>query len=260
MCTVTLIPKGTDDFVLTSNRDEAQNRTTLPPDFYEVNNTKLLFPKDEVAGGSWIGVSERKRVLCVLNGGFEMHKRKDNYRLSRGVVLKDLLLAIDLDKVVENYNLDGVEPFTLVIVEWNSNMEVKQLVWDGRKKHYSQLPLAPIIWSSPSLYNTEMKKERLQWFNNFKEETTLSSKTIMNFHKNAGKGNKDYGVIMDRIVVKTTSIKQIVKKNNTVKMTFENLQTNSKSATSFNFPRSVNDEFRNHLNLGLSRNHSYGCR
>lgn len=241
MCTVTLIPKGTDDFVLTSNRDEAPNRTTLPPDFYEVRKTKLLFPKDVVAGGSWIGVSERKRVLCVLNGGFEMHKRKDNYRLSRGVVLKDLLLAIDLDKAVENYNLDGVEPFTLVIVEWNSNMEFKQLVWDGRKKHYSQLPLAPIIWSSSSLYNTEMKKERLQWFSDFKEETTLSSKTIMNFHKTAGKGNEDYGVIMDRFFVKTTSITQIVKKNNTVQMTFENLQTNSKSAQSFNFPISVND-------------------
>ena len=64
---------------------------------------------------------------------------------------------------------------------------------------------------------------------------------LMNFHKTAGKGNEDYGVIMDRFFVKTTSITQIVKKNNTVQMTFENLQTNSKSAQSFNFPISVND-------------------
>ena len=241
MCTVTLIPKGTDDFVLTSNRDEAPNRTTLPPEFYEVNKTKLLFPKDEVAGGSWIGVSDRKRVLCVLNGGFEMHKRKENYRLSRGVVLKDLLLAIDLDKAVEDYNLDGVEPFTLVIVEWNSKMEFKELVWDGTKKHFRNLPLEPKIWSSSSLYNNQMKKERLQWFDSFEKETELLAKTIMKFHKTAGNGNIEYGVIMDRFFVKTTSITQIVKTNNAVQMSFENLQTNSKSVQSFNFPISVND-------------------
>jgi uncharacterized protein with NRDE domain len=85
MCTVTLIPKGTNNFVLTSNRDEAPNRHTLSPDFYNIENTKLLFPKDEVAGGSWIGVSEKQRVLCILNGGFEKHERKATYRLSRGV-------------------------------------------------------------------------------------------------------------------------------------------------------------------------------
>lgn len=241
MCTVTLIPKGTDDFVLTSNRDEAPDRTTLPPEFYEINKTKLLFPKDEVAGGSWIGVSDRKRVLCVLNGGFEMHKRKENYRLSRGVVLKDLLLAIDLDKAVEDYNLDGVEPFTLVIVEWNSKMEFKELVWDGTKKHFRNLPLEPKIWSSSSLYNNQMKKERLQWFDSFEKETELSAKTIMKFHKTAGNGNIEYGVIMDRFFVKTTSITQVVKTNNEVQMSFENVQTNTKSEQSFNFTISVND-------------------
>lgn len=241
MCTVTLIPKGTDDFVLTSNRDEAPNRTTLPPEFYEVNKTKLLFPKDEVAGGSWIGVSQEQRVLCVLNGGFEMHKREASYRLSRGVVLKDLLVTDNFNTAVEAYDLYGVEPFTLVIVEWNSKMEFKELVWDGTKKHFSNLPLEPKIWSSSSLYNNQMKKERLQWFNDFKKETKLSAKTIMQFHKTKGKENEDYGVIMDRFFVKTTSITQIVKTNNAVQMSFENLQTNTKSEQSFNFPISVND-------------------
>lgn len=241
MCTVTLIPKGTNDFVLTSNRDEAPNRTTLLPEFYEINKTKLLYPKDEVAGGSWIGVSDRKRVLCVLNGGFEMHKRKENYRLSRGVVLKDLLVADNLSKAVEAYDLDGIEPFTLVIVEWNTKMEFKELVWDGTKKHFSNLPLEPKIWSSSSLYNNQMKKERLQWFDSLKKETEFSAKTIMKFHKTAGNGNIEYGVIMDRFFVKTTSITQVVKTNNEVQMSFENLQTNTKSEQSFNFPISVND-------------------
>jgi hypothetical protein len=241
MCTVTLIPKGTNDFVLTSNRDEAPNRTTIAPEFYEINKTKLLYPKDEVAGGSWIGVSEKQRVLCVLNGGFEMHKRKASYRLSRGLVLKDLLVADNLSEAIENYNLKDIEPFTLVMVEWNSSMQFKELVWDGTKKHFSNLPLEPKIWSSSSLYNAEMKKERLKWFDDFKKETELSAKTIMKFHKTAGKGNEDFGVIMDRFFVKTTSITQITKTNNEVQMSFENLQTKSSSEQSFNFPISIND-------------------
>lgn len=233
MCTVTLIPKGTNDFVLTSNRDEAPNRTTLPPRFYQVSKTKLLFPKDEVAGGSWIGVSEKQRVLCVLNGGFEAHERKTSYRLSRGVVLKDLLVADDLSEAVMDYNLHDIEPFTLVIVEWNSKMEFKELVWDGTTKHFANLPLEPKIWSSSSLYNSEMKQERLQWFDDFKKEHDLSSSSIMKFHKTAGQGNCDYGVVMDRFFVKTTSITQIEKTTNELRMSFENLQENIKIERKF---------------------------
>jgi hypothetical protein len=241
MCTVTLIPKGTNNFVLTSNRDEAPNRHALSPDFYNIENTKLLFPKDEVAGGSWIGVSEKQRVLCILNGGFEKHERKATYRLSRGVVMKDLLVCTNLEQTIKAYDLEGVEPFTLVIVEWNSSMEFKELVWDGKKKHFSNLPLEPKIWSSSSLYNSSMKKERLQWFTDFKQEHELASSPIMEFHKTAGKGNEDYGVVMDRFFVKTTSITQIIKTKDIINMCFENLQTISNSEHQFQFPLSVND-------------------
>ena len=34
MCTVTLIPTGENNFILTSNRDEVINRKTLLPEFY----------------------------------------------------------------------------------------------------------------------------------------------------------------------------------------------------------------------------------
>ena len=241
MCTVTLIPTGANNFVLTSNRDEAPNRNTLSPNFYIIKDTKLLFPKDELAGGSWIGVSGKQRVLCVLNGGFRMHERKASYKASRGVVMKDLLIADNLDKAINDYNLEGIEPFTLVIVEWNSSMEFKELVWDGNDKHFQELPLAPKIWSSSSLYNSEMKKERLQWFDTFKGAHYLSSNSILEFHKSAGEGNEDYGVIMDRFFVKTTSITQIFKTESKVSMNFENLQTDSKTEHQFQFPISIND-------------------
>ena len=111
----------------------------------------------------------------------------------------------------------------------------------GKKKHFSNLPLEPKIWSSSSLYNSSMKKERLQWFTDFKQEHELASSSIMEFHKTAGKGNEDYGVVMDRFFIKTTSITQIIKTKDIINMCFENLQTNSNSEHQFQFPLSVND-------------------
>ena len=57
MCTVTFLPLKNDGFILTSNRDEQPNRITHPPLTVVEDETTLLFPKDEIAGGTWIGTS-----------------------------------------------------------------------------------------------------------------------------------------------------------------------------------------------------------
>lgn len=241
MCTVTIIPKGKNDFVLTSNRDEAPNRTSLAPDFYNIKGTKMLLPKDELAGGTWIGISEKSRLICLLNGGFICHEKKTNYRMSRGVVVNDLLASEDVVTSIENYNLDNVEPFTLVIVDWNTDLRLFELVWDGTHKHFSALPLESKIWSSATLYTEAMKKERLQWFKDYKAVNKLNSVTMLNFHKTAGLDNKDYGVVMDRDYVKTTSITQVEKIEDIVKMRFDNLQTNDVTIKTFKLPQTINE-------------------
>lgn len=240
MCTVTIFPTGNNDFVLTSNRDEAPNRISLQPDFYSVENTNLLFPKDKLAGGTWIGVSEKSRLICVLNGGFVIHERKDQYRLSRGVVAKDFLVADNIETCIENYNFDNIEPFTIVISDWNSNLKFYELVWDGNTKYFTQLPLEPKIWSSATLYNPSMKTERLQWFNDYKTENELTSKSILTFHKTAGKNNMDYGTVMDRGTVKTTSITQVQKTNSNVIMRYESLYNQTVSTKTLKTPQIVN--------------------
>lgn len=241
MCTVTLIPKGENNFVLTSNRDEAPNRDTLAPSTYTINDTKMMFPKDEFAGGTWIGVSEKSRLICLLNGGYICHEKKTNYRMSRGVVVNDLLASNDVVASINKYNLDNVEPFTLVIADWNTSLKFFELVWDGSQKHFNALPKEPKIWSSSTLYNDQMKKERLQWFNNYKVKNDLDSKTMLNFHKTTGDNNKNYGVVMDRKFVKTTSITQVEKIEDIVEMRFNNLQSNTASIKMFNLPQKVNE-------------------
>lgn len=240
MCTVTIIPKGKSDFVLTSNRDEAPSRISLAPNFYSIKHTKMLFPKDQVAGGSWIGASEKNRVLCVLNGGFDTHERQAEYRLSRGVVVRDLLACQNIIAEIEAYDLHDVEPFTLVIADWNDHLKFLELVWDGIAKYFTDLPLEPQIWSSSTLYTKTMKEERKKWFDDFKEQTPLNATKLLYFHETTEIENTDYGVIMDRGYVKTTSITQVEKINDEVVMRFNNFQDNSKQALLFKLPLKIN--------------------
>jgi len=241
MCTVTFIPKKGNGFILTSNRDEAPSRTSLSPDFHKVLGVNLLYPKDELSGGTWVGLSEKNRCVCVLNGGFAKHNRKSSYRKSRGVVAKDFLIVDAIKNTLETYNLDDIEPFTMLVLDWNDSLRLFELVWDGEKRHLKQLPLKAEIWSSSTLYSEAMKRERLSWFETFKKEHELNTESLLNFHKTAGGSNDHYGVIMDRGFVKTTSITQVVKIDASVKMHYENLQDKNKTSTAFNLQETVNE-------------------
>ena len=223
MCTVTIVPTNKNDFILVSNRDEAPNRISLPPENKMYKDTLLMYPEDKESGGTWIGVSEKNRLICLLNGGFNIHKRKPNYRHSRGIVVKDLLVSDAFKKDIEEYNLIDIEPFTLVIADWNESLKFYELVWDGQQKHFKQLPLEPRIWSSSTLYNAEMRAERQQWFKDYIMDKNLNDYSMFVFHTSAGKGNVDYGVIMDREFVKTTSITRFNKESSELRMNYYDL-------------------------------------
>ena len=240
MCTVTIFYSGGDDFVLTSNRDEAPDRISLAPDFYNMNDTEILFPKDEQSGGTWIGVSSKNRTICLLNGGYKLHKRELEYRQSRGVVVKDLLSMKNIDDA-QKYDFSNIEPFTIVVADWNAGLKFYEIVWDGNEAYYSKLPLTNHIWSSSTLYNEEKKQVRRDWFEAFKSENKLTSKSLLEFHQTAGKGNDDFGVVMNRGFVKTTSITQIEKINNVVAVCFQNLNTAETTTKTFNLVQTINE-------------------
>lgn len=234
MCTITFIPKSNQSFILTSNRDEAPGRDTFPPELYEENGLKFLYPKDAVAGGTWIGLSERKRVVCLMNGGFVAHERKSFYRKSRGVVVKEFLKAENLKSKIKNYDFNDIEPFTIVFIEWANNLSLYQLVWDGVEYHFSEEPLAPQIWSSSPLYPEALKKKREQWFSEFLfKNLSPSEEQLLQFHKIAGEGDLLSNLVMDRGFVKTKSITQIVKNDNSTTMRYEDLQLGKVSNSIF---------------------------
>jgi hypothetical protein len=85
-----------------------------------------------------------------------------------------------------------------------------------------------------------MQTERLKWFENYKNKNHLTSESILNFHKTAGQNNKEFGTIMDRGSVKTTSITQIKKTDTDVEMRYESLHDHNIAVKTLNTVQTVN--------------------
>jgi len=224
MCTVTYIPLGKNDFILTSNRDEAPLRKTISPKKYIEDGVELTYPKDEVAGGTWIGLSEKKRLICLLNGGFVKHERKESYKVSRGVVVKQFLTVDNVVEVIENYDFENIEPFTIVLVDWKETLVAYELVWDGGIKHFKELDQTPKIWSSATLYNQEMKELRVGWFNDWLAKTNeFTQDNILKFHQSEKEEYPGFSFKMKRDIVETVSVTSVVKNKANVIMDYYSL-------------------------------------
>ena len=221
MCTVTYIPLAEDDFILTSNRDETPLRKTIPPETYNENGLQITYPKDKLAGGTWIGVSSLHRVICLLNGAFEKHEREKRYRLSRGVVVKNLLTCEDVVTEIESFDYNGIEPFTLISVDWKNERIAHEFVWDGKTKHVQVLEGDNHIWSSSPLYDSNMKKERHSWFEDFAEtHQPYTQESLIEFHQSERKEDPKNSIRMKRLFVETVSTTSIRKKGKEIDLRY----------------------------------------
>lgn len=219
MCSVSFVPIQ-DGFVLTSNRDEKIYRPTMEPKMYFENGKKLLYPKDEQAGGTWIIAKEDGTCIVLLNGAFVNHQKKEHYLKSRGVILKDIINDEDPIFYFSEINLKEIEPFTLIIFYNSKLTEVK---WDGTKKHIiPKSILEPHFWSSATLYNQNQQQIRNEWFQNFhKEKSTITADNILSFHSHTHTENTEFGLVINREdQTKTVSITQVILKNNRLEMTY----------------------------------------
>lgn len=210
MCTVTFLPTINGGYILTSSRDEKTNRPdALFPKKYIVNNQQLFFPKDKLAGGTWVATSLNNFTLCLLNGAFIKHEPKPPYAKSRGIMLLDFFKFNNIQNFINEYNFSNIENFTLIIVDSNDAINLYELRWDGEQLHVSiKNSLEPHIWSSSTLYDDAAIKSRMLWFDYFLKNTDeFNKQNIIQFHKNAGDGSLENSILMNRENrVKTVSI------------------------------------------------------
>jgi len=203
MCTVSFIPVK-DKFFITSNRDEKLTRkNAAAPGMFIHNGQKLFFPKDADAGGTWIVMKENGVAAVLLNGAFICHNAEPPYRLSRGIILLDIISSERPSVTFTKINLQDIEPFTLVILE---NYCLYEFRWDGAEKYCKQLKVnRPYIWSSTTLYDGFVIKKREQWFASFLNNHPIpTQQDILNFHHFTGDGDKHNDLLMTRHGLYTT--------------------------------------------------------
>ena len=61
------------NFILTSNRDETPLRSTIPPKKYVEDEVELTYPKDTIAGGTWVGDGISGSAFIPGNAGVGLH-------------------------------------------------------------------------------------------------------------------------------------------------------------------------------------------
>lgn len=235
MCTLTLVPNN-KSLIITSNRDEHVSRGVAEfPIKQTIAGNIVTFPKDPLAGGTWIAASQ-DNITVLLNGGLENHAHKPPYTKSRGVVVLDRFKATSFNAFTVNYNLNGIEPFTMVNIHIPSR-KVSDLIWTGSEKLVRSYPShTPLIWSSSTLYNKQIRKNRSLWFNQWISTNKTTAPEMIQFHQ-FDHGDRQNGILMDRKNgLRTVSISQIEINHPTTEdhiFTHNNLLNNTQNSTMF---------------------------
>lgn len=230
MCTVTYLPTS-GGFILTHNRDEAPSRS---PDHISKVKTEggdvLIFPRDTKAGGAWIITARSGTTACLLNGAFIKHAHRPPYRRSRGLLLLDFFDWENPDDFFRDYDLAGIEPFTLLFFE---KKRVAELRWDGQTRHWKNLPPdAAHFWCSATLYPPEMQMRREQVFRHdfLSKNPNPTQQLLLHLHRTGSVGDPENDFVMNRGGrVCTVSITQVVIKNGRATMRYHDLLEGNQS-------------------------------
>lgn len=233
MCTVSFV-NSNGRFIITSNRDEKSERpSAIPPKRYVCGGSGLYYPKDGKAGGTWFVMDDNSRIIVLLNGAGECHIPHPPYRKSRGLIPLELMAERTLTEAWDTINLEGIEPFTVIIFDDNRLFMAE---WNGIRKKIQELNTEENhIWSSVTLYSAPVREERAGWFSDFMyERIQVMPEDMLHFHR-FGKPNDFYnGLVINRgEAVKTVSITQVVVHKNRSEFTYTDLLSENVSKEAF---------------------------
>ena len=226
MCTVTYFPLQ-NKIVLTSNRDEKPNRSAQ-----EIHREKgVFYPKDATKNGTWFAVSENGNAIILLNGAFENHSVKTNYRKSRGLIVLDLMNEENIFNALQFIDLENIEPFTLVIFQ---EKQLAEFRWDGTEKHFKMLNNnRSYIWSSATLYDELAREKRKQIFQEFLQNEPISEANILDFHYQKTDDLENGITIKRQNTIQTISTTQVIIADEIALKHYDRLNLSSKTEKIF---------------------------
>ncbi|MGE3335612.1 MAG: NRDE family protein [Rhodospirillaceae bacterium] len=120
MCTVVLLRRPGHDWpiLIGANRDEMANRPWKPPARHWEERPDIVAGLDELAGGTWMGLSDTGVVACILNRHGTLGPAPG--KRSRGELVLDALdhpNAADAAEAFADLDPLAYRPFNLVIAD-----------------------------------------------------------------------------------------------------------------------------------------------
>lgn len=231
MCTLTYVPTHSG-FIVTSNRDESLKRgSAIPPTVHRANAQDVLMPQDPDKGGTWIAMTEAGRVAVLLNGAHERHKWEPPYRSSRGIVLLDSLRFNDLEAFSDQYDFEGIEPFTIITLQPGS---ISDFRWDYKQSHITHVDsTTPHVWSSAQLYLPELHLELVnRWDNFIASPQNLTPEALLQFNQSETYESRMQRAGIERFKgLSTVSVSSIEVGADEARFNYFNTQTSETSRT-----------------------------
>ena len=133
MCTFILAWQVFEDApaVAAANRDELLERPAEPPAVRDWD-ARVVAPKDETAGGTWLGYNEHGVLVAITNRWFDGNIEAER---SRGLLVRDALGEQSAEDAVRHVETEldtrTYDGFNLVVVDRNAALLVE---WDGNRR------------------------------------------------------------------------------------------------------------------------------
>ena len=209
MCTVTWVHES-EGYHLLSNRDEKRTRgIASAPSLHRCGGVRYLAPVDPDFGGTWIAANEYGLALCLLNGDRAPHPTRP--RLSRGVLIPDVIWAHSLDDcmfLLSQTDLEPYAPFSLAMLEPGIPAMVAR--WNGRTLSFSpgdaQVPL-----TSSSYDPNGVRRVRVDEFTRRSVASErVDGASLYWFHSSHGRSPDAYSTCMHREDAETVSFSWVI--------------------------------------------------
>ena len=155
MCTLAFAWRLYEDapLVVAANRDEAVGRPSSPPTV-RGEDPRVLMPRDEEAGGTWIGVNEHGVFVAITNRWVDLEGER-----SRGLLVTDALAAERASDAIETVERELAERqyagFNLVVAD---DEDCVLLEWDGVLRRHDFEPGTHVVVNEG--YDDDAEKSR----------------------------------------------------------------------------------------------------
>jgi hypothetical protein len=133
----------------------------------------------------------------------------------------------DPDQFFSQYDLEGMEPFTLIFARPGRLTELR---WDEHRRHITHFaPDQPRFWCSSTLYPPEIQTLREEVFMHWIQKNTgHTPRDIIRLHLNGSINDPANNFVMVRDRVRTVSVTQVVRQRKYARMRFLELLENNR--------------------------------